>query len=454
MSEIFGGDYGDNPWEGIVDKTRDIYIPDLLDVYKRESIFRGLIPYKVDLGAANALNMTFTTMYDLRPDTTPLGLRQLWSENMITDSEQKTITLNRYGGKVAMHDTDDLLNQWRAGGVNGLRQINRNLLARQMTGTLDLLARNAFMGGTYKMYKADGSGTGFDDLLSNGTDDFDPTIARQVWLGAMSRGRNGAVDASTGAMNGSTIVAVTTPGVMFSIVNNADFIDIVKYARPELALQNEVGTLYGVRYINAGPDMILWNCGTIAFQGTVIEPVFPGSGAARNVDANRTVGQAALAGGNRYIQMHASDNLSGIAVNDIVTLHKTKTSVDGVTNGVNYREPTLVNGRVVSVDNGTKRIALDVPILRDYTTALATDVYGYVTKATSVHPTIFLTGPNPVVAGVGRPPAFHNPDPIDDFQRYYRFSWDAYMEYQIWNDQNSEVVFTSGQYRVKGPARR
>lgn len=469
----FNSTYGLHPWAGIVDNTRDIYIPDLLDTYRRRSIYQGLIPYKVDLGARNATVMTFTTMYDLLPDTTELGLREMWVEPFITDSEQKSISLTRYGGKVALHDWDEMINQWRKNGVSGLRDINRGLLANQMTDTLDLLARNSLMSGTFHLFGAGGAKANIGALAGDGTDDFDPADARDIWLGAMTRGRQGAVDASTGVGEGGTIMALTTPSVIMNISQDEKFIHAAQYAKPELLMTGEVGTYLGVRYINAGPDHILWNTGALSFQGAVTAAIRPGAGAARNVDANRVTGQASIPySGNRFIQIGATnlatgntlvpgtpgageENLSGtIKVNDIVTIHILRTNAFGVTNGVDYRDPTTVNARVVAVDNATRQIALDRPVLRDFNDDLGGGVFAYVSKGLSVHPTVFMTGPAPVVAGVAIPPTFHTPTPVDDFERYYRFSWDSYMKYQIWNDHNVEVMFNTGQYRVKGNARR
>lgn len=469
----FNSTYGLHPWAGVVDNTKDIFIPDLLDTYRTRSIYQGLIPYKVDLGARNTTVMTFTTMYDLLPDTRELGMRDMWVEPYITDSEQKSISLTRYGGKVALHDWDEMINQWRKNGVSGLRDINRGLLANQMTDTLDLLARNAMMSGTFHLFGAGGNKASIGTLASDGTDDFDPADARQIWLGAMTRGRQGAVDASTGVRDGSSVVALTTPSVIMSIAQNEDFVHAAQYAKPDLLMSGEVGTYLGVRYVNAGSDHILWNTGALTFQGAVTAAIRPGAGAARNVDANRVTGQATVPySGNRYIQIGTTNIVSGknlvgttpgageeklsasVKVNDIVTIHILRTSEFGVTNGVDYRDSTVVNARVVAVDDTLRRIALDKPVLRDFNDDLGGGVYAYVSKGLSVHPTIFMTGPAPVVAGVAVPPTFHAPMAIDDFERYYRFSWDAYMKYQIWNDHNVEVMFNTGQYRVKGLARR
>jgi N4-gp56 family major capsid protein len=473
MALTFEGTYGDTPWAGIGNKTRDVFIPDLIDVYRRTSFFQPFVPFRVDLGSQNAESMSFTTMYELLDDRRQLGLTQLWMDPFHTDSERKSISLARYGGKVALHDYDEMVNQWKGpGGLSALRGINRNKLATQMTRTLDLLARDAFLSGTWHMFGADGSKANFGSLVDTaGADNFDPNVARDIWLGMQNRMTHGAIDAAS-QTTGDMMVAMTSPGVVHSIRGNAGWIDAINYANPAMRVRNEVGTYLGVRYLQS-PDMILWNCGALDLQATIAEPLYPDSGAARNADANRVIGQDVLAAGhNRYIQLGttnlattktfvttvtngATQELLSTSVkpNDRITIHILRTGSNGVTDGVDYLDGSIVNATVVSVDNATRRITLNQPIGRDFSTDLGSGVYAYISIGTNVHGTAFLTGSNSVVSGVARPPMFHAPDPVDDFGAYHRFTWDMYGKFQIWSDSAVEVLFNTGPYRLKGNTR-
>ena len=452
MAATFTSTYGDNPWAGITDKTREVFVPDLLDVFRRTTVWQQFVPFKVNLGAEPAEQMTFTTLYDLEPNTDPVGLRDLWLETMQTDSETKSIVMEHHAGKVTLHKYDELVSQWRRGSVRALRAINKNLLGRAMMDHLDILARNAFLDGTWVGYGANMSKSDFNSLdPSGGADDFDPAISDEIFLGMQTRGVSGAVDASGTGTDGM-LIAITSPGVIYAIQRNSDWVSRHQYADPSKLLRYEVGTYRNTRYLSH-PSTILWNSGSITAQLEIKEPLYAGSGAARNVDKNRVVGQTTLAAGNRYIQFDAAADLSAFNEGDIITIHTVRTSDFGVTNGVDYRSGMNTHRRVVSIDDANKRISVDRPVLKDYTTDLGGTVYGYVTKATTVHATVFLTGPNPVVAGVGQSPRTYAPPPIDDVQAFYRFSWDAYLKYQIWNDHNVEVVFNTGKYRVKGASR-
>jgi hypothetical protein len=134
-----------------------------------------------------------------------------------------------------------------------------------------------------------------------------------------------------------------------------------------------------------------------------------------------------------------------------VTFHKTVTSAYGVADGVDFNEGTAITRRVVAVDIPNRRLVLDLPIMIDFITDLGGGVYGYVTKARHIHSSIFIGGPQGIVAGSALAPRFHTPRPIDDFESIYRFSWDAYLGYQTYAPEVFEVVFSAGSYRVKGP---
>lgn len=330
---------------------------------------------------------------------------------------------------------------------------------------LDRLALKAFLEGTWHMFGKNWDKGSFKDLVpTGGADDFEPIISDEVYLGMQTRDQHGAIDAvGTGL---SQVVALTTPGVVYSIQQDDGWKSIQQYANPQALLRYEVGAHRNIRYLS-NVDQVLWNSGPITIQAPISEPVYPGSGAARNVDANRLVGQESLEhqDAKRYIQLDAASvseaDMAAFQVNDQITLHrvrmdasKARWTVSQVVDGVDPFEGTNVERRIVSIDAVNRRIAVDKPILSEYYTTVATgSSYGWITKAVNVHPTIFLTGPNNVVAGVTQSPQTYTPRPIDDFESFYRVSWDAYLKYQIWNDHAVEVSFNTGPYRLKGQRR-
>lgn len=458
MTQTFENTYGDNPWEGITDKTRIVYVPDLKDVYRRNSFFRQFVPYQVDLAQSSAMYMDWTYMYELEPNTNPLGMRQIWLDTQYTDSESRQITMEHHGGKITLHELDPLITQWKKNGA-GLRQITRNLLGVSMVRHLDLLAMYAMFQGTFKMYGKNWDRSSFAGLIeAGGADNYDPAIGDEIFLGMSTRGQHGAVNVTRPDENNmGTVLALTTPGVIYSLQQNDGWIGRNQIANPQALLNYEVGTYRNVRYL-ANRDLYLWNAGNIITQCEIAEPLYPGAGAARNVDANRTVGQTVLPfgdqGAKRYIQLANDADVTDILPGDMITIHRARTNAYGVTGGVDPFDGDNTYRRVITVDADNKRIAVEEPIRKDsYMTALDTDLYGYVTKGVTVSPVIYLTGPDPIVGGVTMSPELRFPPPIDDTMSFHRYSWHGWLKYQTWNDPSIEISFHTAPYRIKGAQR-
>lgn len=102
-AQDFINHYGDNPWQGITDKTRQIFVPDLLDVFRKSAFYQQFIPFSVDMLQSHAERMTFSTLFELEPNINPIGLRQMWVDGLRSDSERKSISMEHHGSKVVLH---------------------------------------------------------------------------------------------------------------------------------------------------------------------------------------------------------------------------------------------------------------------------------------------------------------------------------------------------------------
>jgi hypothetical protein len=346
-----------------------------------------------------------------------------------------------------------MITYWRKNGQAGMRAIARGALGQAEVDMNDLLARNALIQGAlttgYSMYGSSGSGADFSSIAT--TDLYDPALGADIWLGMANRGVANALG-PTGAEG--SIVAYTSPGVIYDIQKDSEWITVREYLSDRALLNYEVGAHKNVRYVQT-PKCTLWNCGTVIAQAPINAMVHAGDGApARSttkVDGVYMVGQEA--GVTPYISLgtFGTGTIASLAVNDILTFHQTRTSAFGITNGVNFIEGKLTNRRVVSIDTVNGRVTLDQPFLVDFDSDLGGGVYGYVTKGRHIHATIFIGGPQAIVAGVAQQPQFYALDPIDDFKAIYRFSFDQYIGYQPYQPEVFEVIFTAGTFRVKGP---
>jgi hypothetical protein len=446
--------YADNPWQVIDKNQRQWYDPDLIAMWRQKSVFSPTISFAKNLmGDIRTSKMTVTGLLDPHPDFTALTSRQLWMNAMHIDSRSIDITFQRYGGKVAYHKYDDMVSYWKQNGQQGLRAIMNGALGNHQVDVLDMLARNAYITGAFNsgfnMYTS-GSATSFNGLLP--ADKFDLDISMDIWLGMANRnvaaalGANGAAD---------SIICFTTPGVIYDIQHDPNWISVRQYQDLASILRYEVGAYKNVRFVQT-PKCTLWNCGAIAVRYPISAAITAGDGApdpsTTKVDGTYAVGQTGTGGITRYVQLGSatSGSMSDFKVNDIVTFHKTVTNAYGVTNGVDYNEGSAVNRRIVGIDVGNRRLVLDQPILVDFVTDLGGSVYGYVTKGRHIHASIFVGGPQGIVAGSAQAPMFHTPPPIDDFESIYRFSWDAFMGYQTYAPEVFEVVFSAGSTRIKG----
>jgi hypothetical protein len=448
--------YSDNPWEAVDKNQRTFYDPALVNMFRQQSVFTPAIRFAINMTAApvSAKTMKITQLLDPHPDYTALSLRQLWLPAAHIDSREVSVTFERYGGKVAYHKYDDMVTYWQQDGQKGLLRILNSALGFHMVSVLDYVARNAHISGAlttgYVLYG--GNATSFGDIA--GADKMTLDTTMDIRLGMQMR----EVTSVEGAFAQGSVLCLTTPGVIYDLqleaeANNRDWTSITEALQLASRLRYEVGEYKGVRFVS-NPRLVLWNCGEIIAQAPVTAAINAGDGApaaGTKVDGTYQVGQA-TADIKNYVDVGSfiTGSLTNFVVGDMITIHVTRTSGNGVTNGVDFTEGTLHNRRIVSKDTVNGRITLDLPVMVDMNTDLGGGVYAYVTKATHVHASIFIGGPQGIVSGVGQPPRLYTPPPVDDFVSIHRFSWDAYIGYQPYAPEVFEVMFTSGSVRIKG----
>jgi len=445
--------YSDEPFS-IMDKNQRTWLdPDLIDIWRLKSVFRPLITFTKNLADVRATSMTVTQLFDPHADTTPLSPRQIWMPSMHLDSREVQITFDHNGNKIAYHKYDDIITYWKKNGQAGLRAIVRGALGQSEVDMNDMLARNALIDGSlttgYSLYGTSGSCANFSDISV--LDQYNPDMGSDIQLGMTYRNVPGTWG-PTGAEG--SIVCYTSPGVIYDIQKNQGWITLREYLSDRALLNYEVGAYKNVRYVQT-PKCTLWNCGAITARAPISLVVHAGDGAPdpalAKVDGTYKVGQGTTAV-RHYIQLgtFTTGTIADIKVNDIITFHQTTTDANGVTGGVNFKEGKLTNRRVVAIDAGNGRLVLDVPFLVDFDTDLGGGCFGYITKGRNIHASIFIGGPNALVAGVAQQPLFYELDPIDDFKAIYRFSYDQRIGYQPFTPEVMEVIFTAATTRVKG----
>ena len=446
--------YSDNPWE-VMDKNQRVwYDPELMLMYRRNAVFSPTLNFVKNNGNVKATSMVLNQQLDAHPDTSALASRQIWMGASHIDSRQIEVQFSRYGGKVAYHKYDDIITYWKQNGTAGLRKIMKGALGYHMVSVLDLIARDAYVQGAldsgYVMYQNDRAD--FSEITT--ADLFELNNALDIWLGMTLR-EVASAQGVAGAQN--NILCYTSPSVIYDIqkgTGSDEWIEVNKYEGRVQAMQYEVGTYKNVRFVQS-PRLILWNCGALIAQGSVDAAILAGDGApppgSTKVDGTYMTGQTS-AGITNYISVGSwgTGSLANIEINDMITIHVTRTALNGVTNGVNFREGTAHVRRVVGKTATPDQIVLDKPIMVDMNVDLGAGVYAYVTKGRNVHASVFVGGAQGIVSGVAQPPRLYTPPAIDDFESIFRFSWDAYLGHQPYAPEVFEVVLSAGTTRIKG----
>lgn len=443
--------YPQNPWAAVDTKERTPwYVPDLYAEYQRHAIYNRFVSTAFNHNGPTATELIVTSLMMPHVNHDPIGLRQIWLDAQVQDSFQRKITFNKYGSKMSLHAYDDLITYWKQNGRQGLRNIINQGLGYVMTNTLDKLARDAFMKSPFAVYGADAAGSSFNDITS--ADTATASLLQDIQLGLQTR--DNPMNKESGGF--PIVTCVTTPGVINDLrrqaiasANGEAFIDVHRYVNTQPVMAGEVGTFYGIRFLQSNNAM-LPNSGAIIAQTTVTAAAGVHDGApdpaTTAVDSVEYVGQPSATHGVTV------GDATNFAVGDYVTIHKTRTSDYGVTNGVDHEEGTALHRRIVAKTGTTGgQLFFDRPLLEDYTTDLGGGVYGYVTKATHIHSMTFMYGNDGVAMGVARPPKIVMPRPIDDLEEIYRVSWSGYLGYQPFNKNAYEVAFVAGSHRLVGP---
>lgn len=440
------GRYSDNMWYQL-ESLHDVGVQmALLQKFRQASVYRSLVPTQVALRTptgAIASSMTVKGIFDMEPNYGEVGARQIWFNSNYTDTFEKSIVFNHYADKVALHEYDDKVQAYLLNNQRGLIPIARGLLGQSMTVALDILARNAFLDAAM-WYRSAGntitSGTGVPQFngigATAGQDLFNVGLSRSIWrqLAYLDHPMAANPNGTQG-----TLFCVTTPDAVKVVKDDTtgEWYNTHLYADPKLLLRYEVGMWDNTRFINTRRN-VLWNCGDVDVRTTIATMDYgPGDGASPNlVDKVYKVGQQ-----NNVENWIEVASTAGLAVGDIVTIHKTITSDFGVTDGVDYREPTARVRRIVDIDAGgtsLARITFDKPLFQEF------QVGDYITKGKDIHCSVYIAGPA-VVNGVGDPIMAYPMPPIDDARAIYRFVWKGRFKYQLFNPEFVIVFFHAGE---------
>lgn len=460
--------YDMNPISVIDQNKWTVQHPEVALAFRRgPAIYTPLVEWADETERTGASNIIYTELMEGDVDTSEIPLTANYIDApMGLDSRARTWTTSRYGDKVQMHETLNIFQQWIINGKRDWRPLLRGMLGESVVRKMERLSRNAFLTGpqAYWTYPSTvtpaGATPNFSDIEN--TDRFNVDIVN-AWN--LRLGQTGT-PIIPGDMAGAKL-AMLPPGVIYdfftsltsSSTNEATlWRDAQIYSGKTLGY--ELGSFKNVRFMQVPNDKfglndsILYNCGNITSVGVqvgVTAPIMMGDGApdpeTTKVDGVWMIGQKGV---THYVQCSAFGTAStDFQVGDFVTIHLRRTDAYGVTNGVDPLDPKAIVRRIVAVDAANDRISFDRPVLFDYKTAFsgtpqggsAGMYYAYITKARHIAFILVLGARGGVRAGVARALKFYEPKPIDDFESVWRFVWDVYAGFNIWEPNLFECHF-------------
>lgn len=393
------------------------YEANLLETLRTKSILLPTAIVKEDFSARQTGQIIYTEVYDTEPNWNSVLETQIWFKGGALDSRSVVITVEPYHYIMKFSDYNKLLYYIDNGRIPELvlEKIRQNLV-----DTLDILTRNAYLDHPHPflMGKANRQAIAATDI-------FDPDLAELARVHLEERDVPGvfAVDDS----DVQTILCYTTPRVIHDIRTAAgsNWLDVNQYVGTTRKFTGEVGSWAGVRFIRTN-RLRLPNAGEVLAQTTLAADTVPGQGAAATVDSVYQVGQPNSV---RYV---AVNSVTDFAVGDEITIHKGTAG-----SSVDEKDGTQETRRIVAIDTTNKRLTFDKPLLKEHS---AGDL---VTKARTLHASIFVGGPS-VVYGVAERPNIIRPPMIDDAMMIHRIGWRGMFKLQLFRPEYFEVVLSAG----------
>jgi N4-gp56 family major capsid protein len=399
---------------------RQYYESVLMQTIRTKSLMVPFCAVKEDFSAQQTGKITYSEVYDTEPNFNSLSEQDIWLRGAYLDTRSVTLDLEIHGDTLKYSDYNELTNYLNSGNLRGLM---KDKIGQNLSDTLDILARNAYLDHPYPVL---GGGARADRASILATDLFDPDYAEEARTQLEENDIPGIGGVNDG--DGQTIVCVTTPRVIHDIRVGAGsgWLDVQQYVGTQRKFTNEVGTWAGTRFVRTN-RLVLPNAGRVAVQTTLSADTVVGQGAAATVDKVYQVGQAASV---RTVPVAAT---TGFEVGQKVTIHdQALTSADAAPLETDGSSETR---RIVAIGTGT--LTFDKPLLKAHKSG------DFVTTGLDLHASIFMGGPA-VVWGIGERPTPVLPPKFDDMMMINRTGWRGFFKFQQFRPEFIKVYLNAG----------
>lgn len=399
----------------------------------------------------------FTELLEGDTDVTELAFTdQYIAEPLGVDSRERQITVKRYGDKVQLLESSNIFQQWNLSGQRDWRPVLRGVLGRNVQKKIELVSRNSFMLGPKSYWTYGGDATSIATL--DGGDKFGIEMINEWNL------RLGSLGAPVVPGDiASAKLAIIPPGCtydFFESLHTAGNNEAALWKDASLyqgKLKYEIGTYKNIRFVEVPNDKygqnlaVLYNAGAVDTQAAATIAINMGDGSpdpeSTKVDEVWYVGQK----DRTHSVTCAAQDITGFNVNDIVAIHTARSSAYGDPQGVDFLHGKTIQRRIISVNDSTKAIQFDRPILFNYIASATLTPKGngtvtgfaYITKATHIGFILVLGAKGGIKANLNRPLKFYNPKPVDDFESVWRWVWDIIAGWNVWEPSLFECHFVA-----------
>ena len=440
------------------DRTIDIAF------HARDVFFTPLLNYVNMIPGANTW-ITGRELLGTHVDHSTIGNRQRYINAMYVDSREKKLTSDgRYGGKVQIHKFDQLVSRFESNPPMFMLAVLRERLAQGIVETHEKIARDATFSYSDFKFLADGSAwtsttADFSTLTASSTYQFDIRFVNEIRLRMLERSRKWTQRWGTfaapipGAQFQNDLMIMCTPNHMYDVWTSDEgaWLEDLRQLQDERIINGGVARYRGATFVE-NPWLILRNAGVITKQVGVTAQIKWGDGApdpgdggsGTQVDNIYYVGQSST-DVTHYIQCSAFSAGEFVA-GDIISIHTSRTSDWGITNGCNFLHGKTYDVEVASVDASNNRLVLTEPLTEEYTESFEDTtlgpIYAYVTEARDIHPVVIVGARGYATFAARTKVELYNPPDVADLPGVHRFTWDEYGATNRWNPYTWEIIFT------------
>lgn len=399
-----------------------------------------------------------------------IGDRQRYINAMYVDMRyKKLVSQGRYGGKVQIHEFDEINSRFSRGSPQWILAILRERLMNSITQTHEKIARDMIFDYAQFKFLADGNawslGTyDFSTLTGSSSYQIGLQFCDDVKLRLIERSRQWTQRVGNWAnpipnFPGDSMV-MTTPNVIYDLWNSpeGDWVQELRGLGDERIINGGSFRYKGMTFID-NYWLTLFNAGPVTKQVGVTSPINWGDGApdpdTSMVDNIFIVGQG-HDDLKHYVQCTDFDSTDFYA-GDMVSIHISRTSSWGVTNGCDFLDGKTLTAMVYSADASSNQLVFSEPIIEEYLESFNDSthgaIYAYITKARHVHPVLIVAARGMATFAARRPVRIYNPIDDADLPGVERVTWDEYGGKNRWNPYIYEVIFVNASDTRSGRAK-